>query len=341
MGKIKILNPGFFTTIQDEGRFGYRSLGIASSGAMDRFSYEIANFLVGNRMLTPSLEMMISGPEIQFYNKELISICGGNLNPRINNKEVPLWTAIKVNSGDVLSFKGDKNGMVAYLSFAGGIHVNKVLNSYSTNIKGHFGGVCGRNLKLNDDIEILTNETNINQYINNKLPNQYVPIYKNSINVNVILGPQDDYFSKEEINKFLNETYEISPLIDRVGFRLSGKSLVHKKGSNIISDANNIGSIQVPGDGMPIILMNDCGTTGGYPKIASVIFSDLDKVAQLKPGDKIKFTNISLEKSHNLYKKYYEKLNQIKGMLLDRNLSDNYYNVKVNGNTYVISIEEQ
>lgn len=340
MGKVKFLKPGLCTQIQDEGRFGYRDIGVAISGAMDGFAYKISNYLVGNNEELASLEITMVGPEIKFYDTELIAICGADLSPCVNGESVKNWVALRVNKGDILSFKGNKCGTRAYLSFAGCMNIPKQLGSFSTNIKASFGGFHGRNIKVNDEINIVTNKKNINKYIGNKLDRSYIPNYKGDIKVRVVLGPQDDYFSEAEINKFFNEIYEVSSLCDRMGYRLTGTPIKHFKSANIISDANNIGSIQVPGDGLPIILMNDCGTTGGYPKIGTVIQSDIFKIAQLKTGDKIGFKLIKIKDAIKIYKEYIEWINEIKEELINKIEDSKYYRVTINGYIYNVNVQE-
>lgn len=340
MGKIKFLKSGLCTQIQDEGRFGYRDIGVAVSGAMDSFAYKISNYLVGNNERVASLEITMVGPEIKFHDTELIAICGANLSPCINGESVDNWTALKVNKGDILSFKGNKCGTRAYISFAGGVDIPKQLGSFSTNIKAGFGGVYGRNIKVNDEINILTNKKNINRYTENKLDRRYIPNYYGNLSVRVLLGPQDDYFNETEINKFFSETYEVSSLCDRMGYRLNGTPLKHCKSANIISDANSIGAIQIPGDGHPIILMNDCGTTGGYPKIGTVIQSDIFKIAQLKTGNKIKFQPIKFNEAIKIYKEYNNFTNEIKKALMNKVDDNKYYNVTINGQLYSVTVKE-
>lgn len=340
MGRIKFLKSGLFTQVQDGGRVGYRDIGVAISGAMDNFAYKISNYLVGNNEGLATLEITMVGPEIKFYDTELIAICGADLSVYINGKSVENWTALKVNKDDVLSFKVNKCGARAYISFSGGLDVEKQLGSFSTNIKASFGGFYGRNIKANDEIKILTNKKAINRYSGNRLDNKYIPNYLGNIDVRVILGPQSDYFSEAEINKFFNETYEVSSLCDRMGYRLTGQPIQHCKSADIISDANSIGAIQVPGDGMPIILMNDCGTTGGYPKIATIVQEDIFKIAQLKTGDKIRFKSISVNEAIEIYKQYNKYINEIKKILIDKVEDSKYYNVTVNGQHYNVIVQE-
>lgn len=340
MGKMKFIKSGLCTQVQDEGRFGYRDIGVAVSGAMDSFAYKISNYLVGNSQELASLEITMVGPEIKFFDDELIAICGAELSPCINGESVENWVSIKVNKGDILTFKGNKCGARAYISFAGGLDIPKQLGSFSTNIKASFGGFQGRNIKVNDEIRILTNKKSINRYTGNKLERRYIPSYHESIKVRVILGPQDDYFNEAEINKFFNETYEVSSLCDRMGYRLTGTPLKHCRSANIISDANSIGSIQVPGDGLPIILMNDCGTTGGYPKIGTVIQSDIFRIAQLKSSSKIKFESIEFDEAIKIYKEYNNFINEIEKELINKLDDNKYYNVTINGQLYSVAVKE-
>lgn len=338
MGKIKIISPGFLTTVQDKGRYGYQQFGVPVSGVMDEFSYRIGNILVGNNESEAVLEVTMLGPQIEFKSTEIISVTGGNLSPKINNKEVSMWRSIKVNKGDILSFGGIKSGCRSYIAFSGGIEVPIIMGSKSTYIKGKIGGYDGRNLKAGDLLNIGQSE---NIFIERIIPDKYIPIYNNELNVRVVLGPQKEYFTDKGIETFLSNQYTVTNECDRMGFRLHGVEIEHVNGADIISDGISFGAIQIPGHGKPIIMMADRQTTGGYTKIGNVISVDIHKIAQAKPGDKIKFEEISVEEAQDILKKQEEKISSIKQECLSREIiSSKKYLIYINGKGYNVKVEE-
>ncbi|PAB58798.1 5-oxoprolinase subunit C family protein [Anaeromicrobium sediminis] len=338
MGKIKIISPGFLTTVQDKGRYGYQQFGVPASGVMDNFAHRIANILVENHELEAVLEVTMLGPQIEFHSVEIISITGGDLSPRINGKEVSMCRSIKVNKGDVLSFAGMKSGCRSYIAFSGGIEVPVIMESKSTYMKGRFGGYEGRNLKVGDLLNIAQSETVFKERI---VPDKYIPKYNNELDVRVVLGPQTEYFTDKGIETFLSNEYKVTNECDRMGFRLDGAEIEHVDGADIISDGIGFGAIQIPGHGKPIIMMADRQTTGGYTKIGNVISADLYKIAQAKPGDKIKFKGISVEEAQDILKEEEEKISSIKKECLSKEIiSSKKYFLKINGKSYNVKVEE-
>lgn len=333
-----IRNKGFLTTIQDKGRYGYQAFGVPVSGAMDIYSLSLANILVDNDLDEAVLEITMLGPTIEFAEDNIIAITGATLSPRINGIDVNMNTALICHKGDILSFNGIKSGSRAYIAFAGGLAVPKTMGSKSTYIKAGIGGYKGRALENNDEIGFENPRINIDNLENRRLQEQ---AYNNNIKLRVVMGPQDDSFTEAGINTFLNSTYTVSNEFDRMGCRLEGEKIQHKKDGNIISDGIAFGAIQVPSHGMPIIMLADRQTVGGYAKIANVISADLPKIAQAKPGDKISFEKISIEEAQGLYLKQLAELESIKLSLL-KSYDNNYkhYKVTVNNKTYDVKINE-
>ncbi|MFW5791018.1 MAG: biotin-dependent carboxyltransferase family protein, partial [Bacillota bacterium] len=299
MGKIKILEPGLCTTVQDRGRTGYQRYGMPESGAMDEFSYKIANSLVDNNENAPALEFTLNGPKIKFLDNCIIALTGAVSQAYLNQCQIPAWQSIYVPAGAVLSIKNFKKGVRGYLSFKGGLKVEEVLNSCSTYLRGNLGGYLGRRLKENDQLEFAYNSDKSN-YKFRYLADEYIPEYKSQVECRVVMGPQAEWFSKDGIKTFLNSIYTVTDQADRMGYRLEGPEIEHSKGSDIISDGIPEGSIQVPGHQQPIVMLADRQTTGGYPKIATVIAVDIAKIAQLKPGDKVSFKQVEIEEAHKL-----------------------------------------
>ena len=307
---IKIQQSGLYTSVQDFGRIGYQDLGFSVCGAMDKRSLAIGNLLVGNKEDEAGLEITLIGPKIKFTEENFIAITGGDLNPKLNGKEVSMYKAIFVNKDDVLSFENAKTGARAYIAFCGGLEIEKVMGSKSTNVKCSLGGYKGRALKEGDFIKFSSPKTYLTNYLSRRL--DFKLREEQEIVLRVILGPQDDAFTNKGIITFLNEKYEVTKEFDRMGCRLDGPEIEHKSSADIISDGIVLGSIQVPYHGKPIIMLSDRQTTGGYTKIATVISVDIEKLAQSKTGDKIRFEEISIEKAQKIYRDEIEKMKELK-----------------------------
>ncbi|MDI6601515.1 MAG: biotin-dependent carboxyltransferase family protein [Thermoanaerobacteraceae bacterium] len=305
---MKLFKAGI-TSIQDIGRFGYQAFGMPTAGACDQYAYRIGNILVGNDGSEASLECMFTGPTIEFEEETVFAITGGDFGATLNGARVYNWHSYRARPGDILQLGGVISGSMGYISFSGGIDVPPVMGSRSTYAKGRIGGLEGRYLKDGDCIGI--GKGDLSTY-GRQLEDIYIPHYERDITVRVILGPQDDYFTKSGIYTFLNSPYEVTQSSDRMGYRLKGTAIEHSKGADIISDGVPLGAVQVPGDGQPIIMLADRQTTGGYTKIATVITADIPKMAQARPGDVIHFKSISLKDAYWTYRHYKEQFEIIR-----------------------------
>ena len=310
---IKVIRPGACTTIQDLGRIGYQKFGIPVAGVMDEFAASVANFLVGNERNEAVLEITYLGPTLAFQEEMLIGIAGADVSPKLNGVPVPVWESFTVKKDDVLSFASVKSGVRAYIAFAGSIDVPPVNGSKSTLMKSKIGGFQGRMLQAGDELAICVRHGSVPQ----RLPARFIPVYPHSNDISVCLGPQDDYFTEQGIADFFRQPYTITANADRMGIRLDGAAVAHKTKADIISDAAVIGSIQVPADGKPIILMADRQTTGGYAKIGTVIKEDIIKLAQMASKDTVQFRRISMEDAQQKYRAFYQKLEEIQKALQD------------------------
>ena len=278
MSSIDVINGGILTTIQDSGRYGYQELGIPTSGVMDDYNYRLANILVGNKLDEAVFEMTFFGPTLKFNENLIIAITGSNMNPKINGELAPMYETIKVKKGDTLQFGKVNEGIRSYLAFGGSIDVPFVNGSKSTHIKTKMGGIEGRALKAKDEINIKKSKEKTMR----KIPEKYLPIFSHCNILRIVLGPQDDYFTEKGIHDlFRSGGYQVTKDFDRMGIRLKGTAIEHKETADIISDGTTFGSIQVPANGQPIILVADRQTTGGYTKIGNVITADLYKLAQM------------------------------------------------------------
>lgn len=309
MSSIDVINGGILTTIQDSGRYGYQELGIPTSGVMDDYNYRLANILVGNKLDEAVFEMTFFGPTLKFNENLIIAITGSNMNPRINGELAPMYETIKVKKGDTLQFGKVKEGIRSYLAFGGSIDVPFVNGSKSTHIKTKMGGIEGRALKAKDEINIKKSKEKTMR----KIPEKYLPIFSHCNILRIVLGPQDDYFTEKGIHDlFRSGGYQVTKDFDRMGIRLKGTAIEHKETADIISDGTTFGSIQVPANGQPIILVADRQTTGGYTKIGNVITADLYKLAQMTFLDKVLFQEVTIEEAQKLATDYKNKFDLIK-----------------------------
>lgn len=343
METIKILDAGLLTTVQDLGRYGFQRYGVSASGVMDEYSAKIANKLVGNKVGEAVLETTLKGVQIEFLQNTAVAITGGNCDVTLNGAKIELWQSYLVNRGDILKMGICRSGLRNYLAFAGGIDVPIIMNSKSTNLKAKVGGFNGRKLMTGDVLSVGVGSLEAPLTLNK----HYIPTYSKDIKVGVILGQQDDHFTEAGIKTFLNETYTVTQESDRMGIRLSsvsGATIEHKNGADIISDGITFGAIQVPGSGQPIVMMADRQTTGGYTKIGNVISSDLAKLAQATPGTKVKFVEYTLEQAVQAIKNNDIIINNqnsyispIKEEVVDS--SSREYRIKLNNKVFELKVE--
>ena len=299
---LEILEPGLLTTVQDRGRYGYQRFGVPVSGAMDVFALRAANVLVGNPDGAAALETTVLGPKARFLADTWIAITGADLGPMLDSDPLPRWQTIQVSRDSLLSFEGAGDGMRSYVALAGGIDVPEVMGSRSTYLKLAIGGLEGRALAAGDMLSAMAHEPD-QGFVERRLPPEIEPpSYGRSPEIRVVLGPQEEAFTPDGVATFFGSTYTISMDSDRMGYRLDGPVIEHASGPDIVSDGSPLGAVQVPGDGRPIILLADRGTTGGYAKIATVIGPDVDRLAQAMPGDTLTFRSIAVEEAHAIYR---------------------------------------
>ncbi len=312
MTTIQVLNPGIHSTIQDLGRKDFLQYGVPSAGSMDVYAHRVANLLVGNLEHAPVLELTAFGGSYEFSNRTIISITGGDMSPLRNGHEkLLMWRTHVMNAGDRLSFGGVSKGFRTYISVVGGFDIPLVLKSRSTYTRGGLGGVEGRPLKKGDILKSCKVDVDPYQLLGRFVRVKLIPEYKTDVTLRVILGPQEDQFTRKGIADFFGNNYKVTGDSDRMGYRLEGKVIEHESSADIISDGIVKGAVQIPGHGNPIIMLADCQTTGGYTKVAHVITSDLWKIAQLKEGDSINFKAIDIEEAHHILNEESLKLAQI------------------------------
>lgn len=280
----RVLHPGALTTVQDTGRFGYQQFGIGTSGPMDEMAAAAANYLVGNADDAALLEMTVAGVRLEFTSAGQVALTGADMGAALNGAPIERGKTVNVAPGDVLQTGFAKNGCRAYLAFGGGVAVPQVMGSRATNLKCALGGVAGRALKAGDELAVYTQPP-----VDERSWAQ--PIYANQVTLRCVPGPQADMFTEQGLATFYGTEYVVSPQCDRMGYRLDGAPLESVSGTDIVSDGIAFGSVQVTNAGLPIVLMADRQTTGGYAKIATVISEDLWQLAQCMPGCKVKFVS--------------------------------------------------
>lgn len=308
---IAVENPGIQTTVQDAGRFGYQQHGVSPAGPMDSRSFQLANILVGNQRGQGALEITFAGPTLRFDEANVIAVTGGDLVPKVNGTPIPMYQAVLIRAGEVLSFgMGTMNGCRAYLAFAGGLDVPYVMGSQSTLMRNHLGGYEGRKIEKGDYIRFTEPKTELPMMEQRRIRPEIFP--KQEIILRVVTGPQDLEFSELELRRFFWYSAEITNEFDRMGCRLKREEpLVHLNDGNIISDGIAFGSIQVPTNGQPIIMLADRQSTGGYTKIGTVISVDLPKLAQSVPGYRVRFVRVGIKLAQELYLRQMEEMSQL------------------------------
>ncbi len=322
---IRVKSPGLLTTVQDTGRFGEYAIGMPPSGAMDVFSYQVGNYLVGNEEGAAGLEITYFGPELEFTEDTVIAVTGAEMPPKINGEEAPTWEALGVKSGDVLGFDYLRNGARSYLAVAGGIDVPLFMHSRSTYTLIGLGGYEGRALKEGDELGV-GEAGDRSDRLGMAVADQQIPRYSRETELRVIIGLASYRLTEESMEEFLGTTWTVTPDADRVGYRYRGGELkfVEREQpagagadqANVVDFGYPIGSIQVPGGVEPIVLMNDAVTGGGYATIGTVISADRDKLAQSKTNDKTRFRSVDLQEALAAREERRKQMAEIKEALV-------------------------
>ena len=282
---LRVRRPGLFTTVQDLGRPAYQHLGVPASGALDSISLRLVNVLVGNANGSAGLEFCYAGPELEVAGEpvRVALSCEGFITGR-NGGALKPWHTVRLDRGDILSIGNLKGSMCGYLAVEGGFALPSVLGSLSTYARGGFGGFEGRQLMAGDELPLVLSCANERKEVHLARP-----LREATGPIRVTLGPDDDHFSAAAINTLLSSEYTVSQEADRIGLRLDGPLIDHSGAFEIASQGTANGTIQVPGNGRPIILLADRQTTGGYTKLATVISADLPRLGRLQPGSRITF----------------------------------------------------
>jgi len=297
---MRILDPGPQTTVQDLGRFGQLRYGIPPSGPVDGFAFVLANRLVGNPDGAAALECTLVGPRFEVSASCAVAVTGADMPVTVNGREAPGWMTLVLRPGDAVKLGPARSGVRSYVAFSGGLDVPPVMGSRSTYLRGRLGGLEGRALRKEDRLRVVTAPPARPW----RVARRALPDYTGEPTVRVVLGPQADRFTKKGLDALLGSAYAMLPQSDRMGARLSGERITHARGHDIFSDGIALGSIQVPGDGQPIVLLVDRQSTGGYTKVATVCSFDVGRVGQVRPGQSLRFRAVTVHEAHWLLREH-------------------------------------
>jgi biotin-dependent carboxylase-like uncharacterized protein len=307
-GKLEILRAGFLTTVQDLGRPGWRQFGISVGGALDAHALRIANLLVGNDESAAGIEITSGPVRLRFTGERIVAWCGGEYEVEIGSNAISPGHAGQVDPKEEISISGPRHGCRGWLAISGGIEVPLILGSRTTDLRGRFGGCDGRPLKDGDHLFLGTNPDRARALIKNlpgKIAAWSAPVYwsrpvQEKTVLRFVRGKDWDRFDGRAHQIFFTEQFTVTGESDRMGARLRSEKLCRRDHVDLISEAVVPGTVQVPPNGEPIVLLRDCQTVGGYPKIAHVISVDLSSAAQLRDGDGVRFKEVSLADAHRL-----------------------------------------
>lgn len=287
MSVLRVKDCGAGTSIQDGGRFGYRRYGVGPAGAIDPIALAVANMLVGNEPGTGAIEFTVMGGSFVVEGGPVrVALAGAIADLKVDGETVPPLTSATVQAGQTIAVGPAKAGTFMVLAVLGGFDLPSDLGSQSFHLRAGLGGVDRNPVKAGQQLTVLGAPVGPDMTAT-ATPRVAAGPFR------VVLGPQDDYFDAAGIATLTESAYTISAQADRMGYRLTGPAIAHAKGFNIVSDGIPTGAIQVPGSGEPIVLLADAGTTGGYPKIATVISADLPRFVQQRSGSEVRFAVVS------------------------------------------------
>ncbi len=297
---FKVIKAGIFTTLQDKGRFSLSHLGVTQSGFMDEYASLAANKLLGNKLDTNLLEIAFANIELEATKSTCVAITGAYCDFYINDNLKQTWRTHHIKRGDRLKITKINQGQRVYLAVKNGFNILKEFGSNSTTIKESLGGIDGKQIKNADILDF----DEFDKIVEKRWHRENLPIYEKELRLRVLLSYQEESFSREEKEKFFNSEFEITADFNRMACKLKGEA-INSSLNGIVSEAIAFGSIQIPKDGQPIILLKERQTIGGYPKIGSVLSIDCFKLAQMKIGSKIRFEEIDIIEAQKKLKEFY------------------------------------
>lgn len=315
-----VLRAGPLTTVQDRGRFGSQKFGVTVSGAMDEIALRIGNILVGNPQDAAALEISFLGPQLRVLADVVLALTGAEMEAHLDGRPVPWYQAFVARAGQLLDIRHAVRGMRGYLAVGGGIDVPLRLGSRSTSLAAAFGGFDGRPLREGDLLFVGPVVGAPSRLAGRTASENWRSVFGSPQTLRVTWGPQDDAFTESGRRTLVESTYEVTPSSDRMGCRLEGPAIEHTAGADIVSDWIPLGGIQVPGNGKPIVLLADRQTTGGYTKIATVISPDIPRLAQLRPGDRVRFQAVAVHEAQECSRTLERDLSRLEASLTDQTL---------------------
>jgi antagonist of KipI len=316
MSLIELRAPGLLTTVQDLGREGFGPIGVSPSGAADPLALRIGNRLAGNAEGAAGLEMTLIGGTFVFPERTVVALAGSDFGPTLDDKCVEMWSSVEVRAGQTLRTGPTRSGARCYLCVRGGIDVKLFLGSASTHLLSGLGGFEGRALRKGDVLRIGTTAGSFRTFRKKKVAAKAVAQLEPRKVLRVTAGPQSARFLEEAQKEFYAGTYRVSEESNRMGLRLEGPKIASSAAVEMISEGVSLGAVQITASGLPIILFVEQQTTGGYPKIANVISTDLSSLGQLRPRDEIRFELVDMEKARTLLVEQ-EKLLASKELILE------------------------
>lgn len=310
---IEIIHPGIMSIIVDAGRYGYREVGIPTSPALDMYALGALNNLLGNEGGAPAIEVFGEKFSLRFDKEICCAITGAKLKARLGDRPLHSWMSFEARAGETLTVDEVREGFRYYVGFSGAPVFEKIIGSYTTNLECRFGGYRGRPLQKGDRIDF----KDVRMVRVERIAEEFMPRMMPPHTLRVLAGPESDYFTDESLENFFysegRTAFTVSTKLNRTGIRLDGKPLAFRTGAeeSIISEGLLPGSIQVPGDGLPIIQLHE-RTLGGYARPALIAKADHDLLAHLKPGDTVIFEMIEMEEAERLFDRKIEIVTSIK-----------------------------
>ena len=309
---LEVIDVNGLATVQDSGRTGWRKFGMSVSGPMDAFAFQAANKLAGNALHEAAIEIGLGDITFRALHDCVIAVAGVGYGLSVYIWDFPLWSSYYVRTGWTIRLNRLGFGMWAYLAISGGVQTQPVLDSRSTYLRGHFGGLEGRQLQAGDEIKSGNPARPRTELAARMLPEEARPVYSDNPVVDMIPGPQEKYFTTESIATFMSQVYVVRTTSDRMGYRLEGPPLIHRNSTDLIYEGMTMGAIQIPSNGQPIVMMADSPATGGYPKIGTVASADLPLLAQCVPGrSKIRFRETTVAKAQKKYRALMSGLERV------------------------------
>jgi antagonist of KipI len=315
------IRAGFLTSVQDLGRAGFRQFGVALAGALDPYALRVANLLAGNDEAAAGLEITFGGLRLRFADDRIVAWCGGKFQARVGSTPLDAGHPASLRAGEEFSIESPSLGCRAWLAISGGIDVPLALGSRAADLRAGFGGIDGRPLRDGEQVPLGENPAPAKVLMDKlhgerigrwKPPHDWSSPAQRTPALRYIRGKDADRFVESASESFSNGSFYVSPDSDRMGIRLDGPELKRREDVDLLSEAVAPGTVQVPPNGKPILLLNDCQTIGGYPKIAHVITVDLPIATQLCPGDRLRFAEVSIRDAHELLLERERNLEQFR-----------------------------